>query len=112
MQLEDKKEGTVLMVKILNPRLDVRAVTEFKKRMAEYISGGSHLIVLNISNVEFVDSSGLGAMVSVLKLLGEDGRLVICGTREPVMRMFKLTRMNKVFGLFERERQAVDALLE
>jgi anti-sigma B factor antagonist len=110
MQLEDREEGNVLIVKILNQRLDVQGVTDFKEKMAEYISNGRRLIVLNISDVEFVDSSGLGAMVSVLKLLGVDGRLVVCATREPVMRMFKLTRMNKVFNMYERERQAIDAL--
>jgi anti-sigma B factor antagonist len=110
MQLEDREEGNVLIVKILNQRLDVQGVADFKEKMAEYISNGRRLIVLNISDVEFVDSSGLGAMVSVLKLLKADGRLVICATREPVMRMFKLTRMNKVFNMYERERQAIDVL--
>ena len=110
MQLEDREEGNILIVKILNQRLDVQGVTDFKEKMAEYVSNGRRLIVLNISDVEFVDSSGLGAMVSVLKLLGADGRLVVCATREPVMRMFKLTRMNKVFNMYEGERQAIDAL--
>ncbi len=110
MQVEDKKEGDVLIVKVLNKRLDAQAVGDFKKKMSEYASNGSHMIVLNISEVDFVDSSGLGAMVSVLKLLGEEGQLVICGTTEPVARMFKLTRMNKVFSMFEGESEAIGAL--
>jgi anti-sigma B factor antagonist len=49
-------------------------------------------------------------MVSVLKLLGGDGRLSVCGTTERVARMFKLTRMNKVFSMFEGENEAIEAL--
>ena len=110
MEIEDKKSGNVLIVKILNKRLDAQGAAGFKDKMLDYISGGSHSIVLNISEVDFVDSSGLGAMVSVLKVLGKEGSLAICGATESVMRMFKLTRMNKVFGMFEKQREAVAAL--
>ncbi|MBE9580974.1 MAG: STAS domain-containing protein [Proteobacteria bacterium] len=110
MQVEDRKEGDVLVVKVLNKRLDAQAANDFKEKMTEYINNGSPLIVLNMSDVDFVDSSGLGAMVSVLKLSGGDGQLAVCGTTERVARMFKLTRMNKVFSMFEEESEAIDAL--
>ena len=110
MHVEDRKEGDVLIVKVLDKRLDAQAANDFKEKISGYISNGSQSIVLNMSEVDFVDSSGLGAMVSVLKLLGEEGQLVICGTAESVMRLFKLTRMNKLFSIFEGESEAIDAL--
>ena len=112
MQFEERKEGNVQIVKILNKRLDALEASDFKEKMSEYISSGSNLIVLNISEVDFVGSSGLGAMVSVLKMLVGDGRLAICGTTEKVMRMFKLTRMNKIFSIFESEEEAINSLSE
>ncbi|HLC16903.1 MAG TPA: STAS domain-containing protein [Thermodesulfovibrionia bacterium] len=110
MDVEARKEGSVLVVKSLNKRLDAHIAMEFKQKMSDYISRGNDLIVLDISEVEFIDSSGLGAIVSALKLLGGNGDLVIAGTRDSVMRMFKLTRMNKVFNMFDTEREAVDSL--
>ncbi len=110
MQVEDKKEGNVLVVKILNNRLDAHGANEFKEKMSEYISNGNQLIVLNLSEVDFVDSSGLGAMVSVLKMLGENAQLAVCNVTEQVERLFKLTRMNKVFNMFGSEREAIDVL--
>jgi anti-sigma B factor antagonist len=110
MQLEDRKEGNVVIIKVLDKRLDAQAANGFKDKLSGYISSGSRLIVLNMSEVDFVDSSGLGAMVSVLKSLGEKGRLAICGITDPVMRLFKLTRMNKVFSIFEEESEAIRAL--
>jgi anti-sigma B factor antagonist len=83
MEIEHRKQEDVLIVNILSDRLDAQGV---------------------------VDSSGLGAMVSVFKLIGEDGEIVICGPSEAAMRMFKLTRMNRVFRIFEKEEEAVRAL--
>lgn len=110
MDVEERKEGKVLIVKLLNKRLDAQIAMEFKQIMSDHISKENFYIVLNISEVEFIDSSGLGAIVSALKLLGGKGDLVISGTRDSVMRMFKLTRMNKVFNMFDTERGAVESL--
>jgi anti-sigma B factor antagonist len=111
MHIEDDKLNNVLIVNVLDKRLDASIAYEFKDKMAAYISRGEHLIVLRISDVDYIDSSGLGAIVSSLKMLDDKGDIVICGTKDTVMRMFKLTRMNKVFRMFETENEAIDALL-
>ncbi len=110
MQFEERKEGDILIVKVLNNRLDAQAAEDFKEKMSGYISDGNSRIVLNMSAVDFVDSSGLGAMVSVIKSLGGNGQVSVCCAKDPVMRMFKLTRMNKVFDMFEEEINAVEAM--
>jgi anti-sigma B factor antagonist len=110
MEIEHRKQGDVLMARILNNRLDAQSADDFRNTMSDFISNGNRCITLDISEVDFVDSSGLGAMVSVLKLIGEDGDIAICGPTESAMRMFKLTRMNKVFRIFDKEEDAVSAL--
>ena len=110
MQLEQKRRGDVQMVKVLDKRMDARAAPSFKEQMSEVIGSGSRRIALDIGDVEFIDSSGLGAIVSALKMLGGNGDLVICGARETVMSMFKLTRMDKVFRIFAGDEQAANAL--
>ncbi len=110
MKLEDKHEGDVLVVTVVDKRLDAGAVDDFRAKMSQHIAGGENQIVLNLSNAEFVDSSGLGAIVGALKMMGDNGKMVICGAADSTMRMFKLTRMNKVFNMFENEKEAVDAL--
>ncbi len=110
MHIEDRKEGHVLIVSVLDKRLDASIAHDFKDKMAEYIANGNHHIALNISDVNYIDSSGLGAIVSSLKILGDQGDIAISGTKDTVMRMFKLTRMNKIFRMFENEKDAIDAL--
>jgi anti-sigma B factor antagonist len=110
MQLEEKKIGGILVVKPLKKRIDASASNEFKKKMNDWIQGGNRLIVLNLENVDFIDSSGLGAIISSLKAVGDDGKLVICGIGETVMSLFRLTRMDRVFQIFHFEKDAVAEL--
>lgn len=110
MQIEERKEGNILIIKVYDKRMDSTIAYEFKERMSEFIAQNNEFIVLNVSEVDFIDSSGLGAIVSSLKMLGGKGDLVICGIRDTVMRMFKLTRMDKVFGIYDTEKEAVTDL--
>ncbi|MFQ5602796.1 MAG: STAS domain-containing protein [bacterium] len=110
MNLKVDEQGHILLVKILEPRLDAAISLDFKNKMSEYIKNGHKSILINLSEVDFIDSSGLGAMVTSLKLLGEKGGISICGVRETVKSMFKLTRMNFVFNIFENENEALAEL--
>ncbi len=67
-------------------------------------------IVLDISNVNFIDSSGLGAIVSSLKQLGGKGDLAICGINESILSLFRLTRMDRVLKIFSEKEEAVSQL--
>jgi len=110
MQLEVTHTPTLLVVKVVAPRLDAREAVEFKAQMADWIRQGPQTILLNLAEVRFIDSSGLGAIVSVLKLLGRQGDLVLCGVTEPVLSLFKLTRMDRVFQMYAQESEALTAL--
>jgi anti-sigma B factor antagonist len=79
--------------------------------MGGFINEGQELIVLDLSEVDFVDSSGLGAIVASLKMLGGKGDLVISGASDKVMSLFKLTRMDRVFQIFATRDEAVARLL-
>ncbi len=104
-----EKDG-VLVVKIDEERLDASNGPEFKKSVLEHVSRGKNKIVLNLGKVDFIDSSGLGAIVTILKRVSEEGDLCICSPTEPVKNMFKLTRMERVFRIFGSEAEAVEAL--
>ncbi len=110
MELEVSRRGKVLVVKPLESRLDASQAVDFKDKMTGYIREGNQQIVLNISDVEFIDSSGLGALVTSLKLQKKEGGIAICGARDTIKSMFKLTRMDRVFQMFDQEDEAVQGL--
>jgi anti-sigma B factor antagonist len=103
MQLETKKVGDVLVVSVLEKRLDASIKDDFRKHMLDFVSSGHQRIVLDMSDVEFVDSSGLGVIVGVHEALGGTGNLAICNLAESTLRMFKLAGMHRVFNIVEGE---------
>jgi anti-sigma B factor antagonist len=110
MKFEEAKSGDILVLTIASDRVAAESTQSFKRELAEYASQGNQKIVLDLSRVSFVDSSGLGALISVLKLIGASGELVLCSTQPNVASMLKLTRMNKVFRIFGNRDEAIAAL--
>ncbi len=107
MEIRDEKISDVMVVKSLDKRIDASVAMEFKGHMLDLIGDGNTKIVLDLSGVEFIDSSGLSAIVSSLKAIRADGDLVLCGIGEGVSSLFRLTRMYKVFQIFKTRSDAV-----
>jgi len=110
MRFEENKVGDVLIAKVLDGRIAADVAPRFKARLAEYVGTGNHSIVLDLQAVTFIDSSGLGALISSLKAMGKNGGLVICAATGAVASMFKLTRMDKVFRMYPSQEAALSAL--
>jgi anti-sigma B factor antagonist len=110
MKIEAQTMGEVLVVKLYEIRLDSYVATEFRDEMDKYSKQGNSQIVLDLSEVEFVDSSGLGAIVTTQKRLGAERDLVICGANDPVTRLFKLARLDKIFQIVTDQDEALAAL--
>lgn len=110
MQIEQDKIGEFLVVTPLERRIDASSAPDFKGKMVDWINTGNQRILLDLSHVDFIDSSGLGAIVSCLKTIGSGGDLLICGIRDEVMNLFKLTRMDRVFQIFSSREVALKAV--
>jgi anti-sigma B factor antagonist len=89
----------IAVVRVEEKRMDAARAPAFKSELAELIEAGHNQLVLDLGQVEFVDSSGLGAIVSCLKRIGPRGNLAIAGAGGAVAKLFALTRMDKVFAL-------------
>ena len=105
MKAEHKKIGDILVVTPVENRIDASLATSFKSRMADWVSEGNDRILLDLSNVDFVDSSGLGAILSSLKTLGKNGDLVICSINDTVKSLFELTRMHRILRIFSSQEE-------
>lgn len=111
MNMETKQENGILIVKPLEKSIEAVNSKEFKGKVCDLISQGNKNIILNLSQVEFIDSSGLGGLISILKLLASSqGRIVICEAQEQARRVFNLTRLDHVFQLFSTEKEALNSL--
>jgi anti-sigma B factor antagonist len=107
--MEDMSEGGCLVVSLKEKRLDAVIAANFREALVARIDQGQRNIVLDMSQVSFMDSSGLGAVVYVLKHIGHKGRLHICGVTPGVMAVLKLTRMDRVLKTFDTRQAAIAA---
>ena len=100
MELTSSTEPGVLIVTVQEQRIDAQLALAFKDRMRELTEGGSDPVLLDLNHVVFIDSSGLGAIVAAMKILGPDRRLILAGLTPAVDKVFRLTRMDSVFGVY------------
>jgi len=78
----------------------VEEAAELRERLYQYLSKGETHFMLNFSNCTFIDSTGLGVLVSIYKKCMElNGSCKLCSVNGQVMRVFKLTRLDKVFDI-------------
>lgn len=98
MKLQAEPDGTDLIIRVQGDRIDAAGAVPFKDQILQLAEGGAGRVVLDLSRVDFLDSSGLGALVAIRRMLG--GRaLDLMAPTPPVMRVLRLTRMDMVFGI-------------
>ncbi|MEE2860203.1 MAG: STAS domain-containing protein [Paracoccus sp. (in: a-proteobacteria)] len=90
---------THLAVKVTEPRIDAAIATPFKDKLREIVVKSRKPVHLDMASVDFMDSSGLGAMIAVRKSLPQNIGMVLCALTPNVERVFRLTRMDSVFDI-------------
>ena len=89
--------------------LDASNSAEFKRDIGPVLEKNVKL-VLDLGQLRFVDSSGLGAMLSCLRQLSaKSGDLKLCGMSKQVRALFELVRMHRIFDIYNSRDEAVRA---
>ncbi|MGD8893751.1 MAG: STAS domain-containing protein [Desulfobacterales bacterium] len=103
-------EKEILIVKIEEKRATVEFSETLKNDLLKKIEQGNSKVIIDLNKVEFVDSSFLGTLVAGLKRTAiKNGDLKIVDLQEPVRTMFELTRLYKVFEIFDRVEDALNS---
>lgn len=105
-----KQQDDVVVVEFQRKRIDAAFAVKFRDDIQALISQGNKKIVFNLELVEFIDSSGLGALVSVMKSLGGNQNMALCQVKDAVLTVFKLTRMDKIFVILPSKSEAIKRL--
>ncbi len=107
MDIKVRHTESVTIVELAGS-LDISSTHQLRQALADTISDKSALVVINLRNLYFVDSSGLAALVQGLKRAREyQGNLCLCSLQPPVRLILELTRFDKVFEIFVSEKDAV-----
>ena len=107
MDLTIDKVGDVAAVAVPVDELDASNASELKRDIAPLLQANTK-VVLDLSRVRFMDSSGLGAMLSCLRqLTARKGDLKLCGLSKQVRSAFELVRLHRIFDIYGSKADAV-----
>jgi anti-sigma B factor antagonist len=109
MQATIERVDDIIVAVIPGESLDASNAKAFKQSMAPLLDASPRLI-FDLSQVQFVDSSGLGALLSCLRQIhAAGGELKLCGMVKAVWSLFELVRMNRIFDILPTQADAIDA---
>jgi anti-sigma B factor antagonist len=99
----------VTVVVLPGKDLDAGNSKEFKSEVAAVLKAGAK-VVFDLGRLRFIDSSGLGAILSCLRQLSsQGGELKLCGMSKSVHQTFELVRMHRIFDIYNTRDEAVRA---
>src|ERR1700680_1696833 len=96
----------------LNGEIDVYTSPKVKDAVTDLIDRGVYNLVINLENVRYIDSTGLGVLIGGLKRVREHGGTVslVC-TNPQIRKIFDITGLVKIFGIYDDEADAQKALV-
>ena len=111
MNLKSETRNNVVILEVQEERLDAHNSGDLKTAMLKFYEEGNKNILIDLKDVRFIDSSGLGALVSGFKnAISHQGNLKLASLQPQVKSMFELTRLHRVFEIFPSLTEAIESL--
>ncbi len=103
----DDRRGLI----VLKGEVDIYTAPRFKEDLLALIDDGATDILVDLTQVEFVDSTALGVLIGGIKRLHPlDGRLLLIADTRPVLKIFAITGLDRVFSIYRDRKEALAAL--
>jgi anti-sigma B factor antagonist len=110
MNLKTEEQGGVRIVFVREERLDAHNSDELKAELNRLFEAGAKQLLVDLKEVRFIDSSGLGVLVSGFKnASARQGNLMLSALQPQVKSMFELTRLYRVFDIFATVDEALES---
>lgn len=108
LSLETKTLDGFRVIEVVG-EIDVYTAPRLREVIADIVAEGHHSLIVDVQKVDFLDSTGLGVLVGGLKRVrAHDGSLDVICTRERLLKIFDITGLRKVFGIYDSVEAAVE----
>lgn len=110
ISVEELPDSKGAIIRIDSDNLDAGNVKTFKEQIASALDANG-TVLIDMSRLNFVDSSGLGALLSCLRIMNnKNGQLKLFAMAKPVQALFELVRMHRIFSIYNTRDEALAAL--
>ncbi len=110
MSFETEIKNDIAVLTVTAGRLDANVAPDLKQAVSDIVDGGISRIMLDLKQVQFMDSSGLGAVISSFKLTGQKGEFVICNMNDAVQEILTLTHMDRLFQIYPNAEEGLQKM--
>ena len=101
MEIREEKINDVEVLK-LEGRLDASSAKDIKEKVALLTKENRVKLVIDMGGIDFIDSSGLGSLISSLRSVNKlGGDIKISALQDQVRAIFELTRLHRIFGIYD-----------
>lgn len=105
------QDGKTVIILTPTGRLDITTAWQFRLKLQECIAKVSPYVIVNLGQVNFIDSSGLTSLVAGMRDADKaNGRFRICNVHPEARLVFEVTMMDSVFEIFDTEAEALAAI--
>lgn len=109
MDITSREENGVAII-MLEGEVDISAADLVRGKMKKLIDEKRKRVLVNMADVPYIDSSGLGMFVETMQEIGKyGGEIKLAGLTDDVKKVFELTRLNKFFSIFDQEKDAMES---
>ncbi len=98
IQMSSEARGPAVLIRVEETQILADRADAFRARLLACTPAKGGGVALDMSRVDFLDSSGLGALVSLLKVVRPEGELVLFDVRPSVREILRLTHLDSVFA--------------
>ena len=100
MSFDIERNDAAVVVRLNVARLDANTSQELRLKIDNQSIKPDDRVLLDFEGVDFIDSSGLGVLVKLMKHLGKSGEMILCAVHsKPIMDIFYMTRLYKSFNI-------------
>jgi anti-sigma B factor antagonist len=110
LTLDVHSEGPGFTVIAVGGEIDVYTAPKLREKLIGLVEAGSYQLIVDMEGVEFLDSTGLGVLVGGLKRVrAHDGWIDLVCTQGRILRIFRITGLNRVFSIYDTVPQSIAA---
>jgi len=93
----------------LEGEVDVYTAPQLKQQIISLLDGGARHVIVNLSGVDYLDSTALGVLIGGLKRLRErDGNLELICPNPRIKRIFEITGLDRIFNIYATEEESTE----
>lgn len=109
VETQTPREGVAIIA--LSGEADVYTSPTIKQQIVDLLNNGTTKLIVDLTNVEYLDSTGLGVLIGGLKRARErDGDLKLICDNVRILRIFEITGLTKIFDIYRSEAEALEKL--